>query len=50
MNFALLNNQLTEEKEIRLTNKNRGFLYGDSIFETIKIIDNKIIFWEEYFL
>ena len=29
---------------------NRGFLYGDSVFETIKIIDNKIIFWEEYFL
>ena len=29
---------------------NRGFLYGDSIFETIKIIDNKIIFWEEHYL
>ena len=30
--------------------ENRGFLYGDSIFETIKIIDNKIIFWEEHYL
>jgi len=29
---------------------NRGFLYGDSIFETIKVIDNKIIFWEEHYL
>ena len=29
---------------------NRGFLYGDSIFETIKIINNKIIFWEEHYL
>ena len=29
---------------------NRGFLYGDSIFETIKIVDNKIIFWEEHYL
>ena len=29
---------------------NRGFLYGDSIFETIKIIDNKIISWEEHYL
>ena len=29
---------------------NRGFLYGDSIFETIKIIDNRIIFWEEHYL
>lgn len=29
---------------------NRGFLYGDSVFETIKIINNKIIFWEEHYL
>ena len=29
---------------------NRGFLYGDSVFETIKIVDNKIIFWEEHYL
>jgi branched-chain amino acid aminotransferase len=41
MKFALLNNQLTEEKEIRLTNKNRGFLYGDGFFETIKIFNKK---------
>ena len=24
---------------------NRGFLYGDSVFESIKIINNNIIFW-----
>lgn len=29
---------------------NRGFLYGDSVFETIKVIDNKIIFWEDHYL
>ena len=29
---------------------NRGFLFGDSVFETIKVIDNKIIYWEEHYL
>ena len=49
MNFALLNNQLTEEKEIRLTNKNRGFLYGDGFFETIKIFNKKPFNLENHF-
>ncbi len=29
---------------------NRGFLFGDSVFETIKVVDNKIIYWEEHYL
>ena len=29
---------------------NRGFLFGDSVFETIKVVNNKIIFWEEHYL
>ena len=29
---------------------NRGFLYGDCVFGTIKVIDNKIIFWEDHYL
>ena len=29
---------------------NRGFLYGDCVFETVKVIDNKIIFWEDHYL
>ena len=49
MNFALLNNQLTEEKELRLTNKNRGFLYGDGFFETIKIFNKKPFNFENHF-
>ena len=28
---------------------NRAFLYGDSVFETLRIIDNKIIFWEDHY-
>jgi len=28
---------------------NRGFLFGDAIFETVKIIDNKILFSEDHY-
>ena len=29
--------------------KNRGFLYGDAVFETLKIVNNKILFWEDHY-
>jgi len=28
---------------------NRGFLFGDAVFETVKIIDNKILFLEDHY-
>lgn len=28
---------------------NRGFLFGDAIFETLKIIDNKVLFVEDHY-
>lgn len=28
---------------------NRGFLYGDALFETIKIVDNKVLFAEDHY-
>lgn len=28
---------------------NRGFLYGDAIFETIKVLDNKVLFLEDHY-
>ncbi len=39
MNFVVLNNKLISDKEIILTNMNRGFLYGDGFFESIKIFN-----------
>jgi branched-chain amino acid aminotransferase len=28
---------------------NRGFLYGDAVFETVKILDNKVLFLEDHY-
>jgi branched-chain amino acid aminotransferase len=28
---------------------NRGFLYGDAVFETLKVVDNKILFFEDHY-
>ena len=39
MNFVVLNNKLISDKGIYLDNKNRGFLYGDGFFESIKIFN-----------
>ena len=39
MNFVVLNNKLIDSTKINLTNKNRGFLYGDGFFESIKIFN-----------
>tara|TARA_B100000795_G_scaffold83927_1_gene60939 strand:- start:5414 stop:6250 length:837 start_codon:yes stop_codon:yes gene_type:complete len=29
---------------------NRGFLFGDCVFDTLKIVNNNILFWEEHYL
>jgi|TARA_B100000768_G_scaffold139458_1_gene130768 branched-chain amino acid aminotransferase len=29
---------------------NRGFLYGDSVFESIRVVNNQIIFWEDHYM
>ena len=29
--------------------KNRGFLFGDAIFETVKVVNNKVLFTEDHY-
>ena len=37
------------KKTINLTSENRAFKYGDAIFETVKVIPHKVIFWEDHY-
>lgn len=33
-----------------LNEENRGLRYGDALFETIRVVNNKIYFWESHYL
>ena len=43
------NGELLFKENVKLTTNNRGFKYGDGIFEAIKVVNNKIIFWEDHY-
>jgi len=42
-------NGVISENDIQLTVSNRSFLYGDGVFETLKIVNNKILFFEDHY-
>ena len=44
-----INGTILEKKEAKLSVLNRGFSYGDSVFETIRVINGKIMFWEDHY-
>ena len=43
------NGDILDQEKFSLTAENRGFKYGDAVFETIKVVNNKIIFWEDHY-
>ena len=43
------NGDLLFKEHVKLTLDNRGFKYGDAIFETIKVLHKKVIFWEDHY-
>lgn len=43
-----LNGTLTENTQQLATN-NRGFAYGDAVFETLRVVNGKIVFWEDHY-
>ena len=44
-----LNGRSVENDQANISVQNRGLLYGDSVFETIRAIHGKIIFWEDHY-
>lgn len=48
--FFMINyNGEIQSSDTTLSNLNRGFLYGDGVFETLKIVNNKILFIEDHY-
>jgi len=43
------NGDLLFKENIKLTTENRGFKYGDAIFETVKVFNKKVVFWEDHY-
>lgn len=43
------NGELLFEENVNLSLENRGFKFGDSIFETIKVSNHRLIFWEDHY-
>lgn len=44
------NGKLLPNSSDFLNHENRGLRYGDSLFETMRVVDRKIIFWEDHYL
>ena len=43
------NGTLLSETDSKLTVNNRGYKYGDALFETLKVVNGKIFFWEDHY-
>ena len=42
-------NGALQDSDFHMSFTNRSFLYGDGVFETLKIANNKILFWEDHY-
>ncbi|KAF9660300.1 aminotransferase class IV [Tenacibaculum sp. Mcav3-52] len=43
------NGTLVSDNEVQISTKNRAFKYGDAIFETIKVLNGKVVFVEDHY-
>lgn len=44
-----LNGKIVAQEQRYLAIENRGYQYGDAVFETIRAINGKIMFWEDHY-
>lgn len=43
------NGKLLQEGELFLNQENRGLQYGDALFETLRVVNGKLFFWEDHY-
>jgi len=43
------NGNILPKEELKLSFENRGYKYGDGLFETLKVVNGKIFFWEDHY-
>lgn len=43
------NGKIVSPEEANLSIDNRGYQYGDALFETLRVINGKIMFWEDHY-
>ncbi len=44
-----MNTAIVTSSSIAPSFSNRGFLYGDAVFETLKMVNGQILFWEDHY-
>lgn len=44
-----INGNILDKNTATLAISNRGFNYGDAVFETIRVYNNKVLFWEDHY-
>lgn len=49
MKFVFLNGEFVPESEAKISVFDRGFLYGDGLFETMRVYEGKIFTWNLHF-
>jgi branched-chain amino acid aminotransferase len=42
-------NGIIQDSDVQLSVSNRSFQYGDGVFETVKVVNNKILFFEDHY-
>ena len=47
--WTYLNGEFIPKEEVRVSPFDRGFLFGDSVFETIRTLNNKVLFLEDHY-